>query len=235
MVESEPVLVLLPGLDGTPVLYRPLLDHLEQRTRFLSYPQELPSTYDDLLPLVLAALPTKEPFILAGWSFSGPLALMAATEAPPMLKGVILAATFVCKPVFYLPSWVRFFSRPIIFKHFSVLSRLKAFILGDSSKVLSALIHEAHSQVPPEVMAQRVRETFTVNVEAELQSCSVPILYLQGSRDVVVPSWNLRRIQKLRPDVKASMIKGSHQALATNPAASASAISAFVRDHSALY
>src|SRR5689334_12411833 len=94
-------LVLLPGMDGSDRLFGPLQATTPPgvETVAVGYPPGARNGYDDLLPLVRAQLPTERPFFLLGWSFSGPLALLAAAERPPYLRGVILAASFVRTPV----------------------------------------------------------------------------------------------------------------------------------------
>src|ERR1051325_2082913 len=93
--------VLLPGLDGTGTLFRPLLDHLppELHPLVVTYPPEEPIGYDELLPRVLDHLPTSTPFVLLGESFSGPLALMVAARSPTGLRVVIVCASFVRNPL----------------------------------------------------------------------------------------------------------------------------------------
>ncbi len=88
-------------------------------------------------------------------------------------------------------------------------------------------MREAHEQVPPAVLAERVRAVLTVDVRPELLGCPVPILYLAATRDRVVPAHNLKQIRCLRPDVRVVLSEGSHLALATNPEPSARAIEAF--------
>src|SRR4051812_12496722 len=80
---AEIALVLLPGLHGNDVQFRPLLAHLPPQIRpiAVNYPPDQPLDYAQLLPLVLAALPEDQPFVLLGESFSGPLAIMAAARA----------------------------------------------------------------------------------------------------------------------------------------------------------
>src|SRR5436190_15314550 len=100
-------LVLLPGMDGGDKLFGPLQEAApaDTETVAVGYPPGPHNGYDDLLPLVRAQLPPDRPFFLLGWSFSGPLALLAAAERPPGPRGVILAAPFVKTPVPWLPRW----------------------------------------------------------------------------------------------------------------------------------
>jgi len=91
-------LLLLPGLDGTEVLFGPLVRSAPQgiEVSAVTYPRGPANRYEDLLPRVRKSLPQDRPFYLLGWSFSGPLALMAA-ERPPLLSGVI-PGLHVCQP-----------------------------------------------------------------------------------------------------------------------------------------
>jgi pimeloyl-[acyl-carrier protein] methyl ester esterase len=221
-------LLLLPGLDGTDVLFEPLQRQLATTATALTYPQVGPNSYADLLPGVLDQLPTVGDYVLLGWSFSGPLALMAAATRPPGLRGIVLAASFVRKPVFYLPRAVRLLVRPFLFRYVAQLSSAKALLGGYRSEELKGLLRRAHGHVPPTVMAERVRATLTVDVRQELRNCPVPILYLGATRDFVVPRWNARGIVRARPDVDLEFIEGPHLALATNPTAATQAVQSFV-------
>lgn len=91
-------LLLLPGLDGTEVLFGPLVRSAPQgiEVSAVTYPRGPANRYEDLLPRVRKSLPQDRPFYLLGWSFSGPLALMAA-ERPPLLSAVILVSTFASR------------------------------------------------------------------------------------------------------------------------------------------
>jgi pimeloyl-[acyl-carrier protein] methyl ester esterase len=197
-------LLLLPGLDGSGVFFRPLIKHLPSDVRpiVLSFPPDELLGYEQLLPLVLAAIPHGEPFVLLGESFAGPLALMAAATRPANLGGVVLCATFVRNPVVFRPTWLRHLARPIAFKFFPALSQAKAVLNRFCTSELRALSAEALSQVRPEVLAHRVRSMLAVDVRQELGACPVPILYLRGERDCVVPGHNAKEIKAICPSVQ---------------------------------
>ena len=103
-----PTLVLLPGLDGTGKLFADFLKALDLgvRTRVVPYPPDVPLGYDELEPLVRAALPAQGAFVLLGESFSGPLAIRIAARPPPGLTGLILCVTFASNPYPRL-AWAR--------------------------------------------------------------------------------------------------------------------------------
>src|SRR5262250_2287563 len=100
MADARATLILLPGLDGTEIFFRPLLSSLPSwiDARCVQYDADGPHDYRDLLPLVREACRSCKDFFVLGWSFSGPLALMLAAESPPGLRGVVLCATFISPP-----------------------------------------------------------------------------------------------------------------------------------------
>ncbi len=219
-------LVLLPGMDGTGLLFEPLLDALpkEIQPTVLSYPSEQAMTYKELLPIVLGALPSQEPFILLGESFSGPLALMAANQSRPNLLAVILCASFIHNPVSWIPKWASIFAKDFVFHFARQFIMAKALIAGYSTSSLLSLLRKAHAKVSSSVMAIRAREILSVNVEDELKQCPAPVFYLGGVNDMVAPRRNLRDIQRIRQDVHAYLIPGPHLILQTKPQESAKII-----------
>lgn len=227
-VPMDPVLVLLPGLDGTRHLFEPFLRAWPGESIVVSYPRQLPSDYPSLLPVVLDALPEDREFILLGWSFSGPLALMAAALRPAGLRGLILCASFVTKPIPWVPKLARHVAWPALFGFTGALSIAKTVLAGHGSKEVNELIKRAHGEVPSAVMAARVRALLAVDVREQLASCPVPAFYLAAKGDRVVPHRNARQIQRIRPDVEVRFIPGPHIALATHPAEAAAEIGRFV-------
>src|SRR5687768_6580861 len=115
-MEQTRTLVLLPGMDGSERLFGPLAATAPAKVAVVTvaYPPGGANTYEDLLPRVRAILPSDRPFHLLGWSFSGPLALMAAADRAPLLRGVILASSFVRNPVPLVPRWARHLARPFL-------------------------------------------------------------------------------------------------------------------------
>lgn len=210
-----PSLVLLPGLDGTGILFKPLIAALpsEVSTLVVAYPGHQPLGYSELLPIVLAALPTHHPFVLLGESFSGPLAVMAAATRPPGLVGLVLCASFVRSPHPYIPSFLNGVIRPSLLKLFPRLSQLKALLGGYFSTPLHALVQEALARVAPTVLARRIREVLSVDVADQLAACTATLLYLKASRDFVVPSWNVRSVKRACPGLHVVELSAPHMLL----------------------
>src|SRR5262245_58231515 len=77
-------LVLLPGLDGTEIFYRPLIESLPEwiEPLVVTYPAGSKNSYGELLELAATAVAKVPEFWIFGWSFAGPLALMLASREP---------------------------------------------------------------------------------------------------------------------------------------------------------
>jgi pimeloyl-[acyl-carrier protein] methyl ester esterase len=224
------VLVLLPGMDGGDKLFGPLRAAAPAgvETIAVGYPPGPQNGYDDLLPLVRAQLPTDRPFFLLGWSFSGPLALLAAAARPPGLRGVILAASFVKTPVRYLPRWAHRLATPALFRFYPAASRAKALLGGYGTREVRRLLAEAHASAGVEALACRARATLSIDAHDVLVACPVPVLYLRARKDGVIHARHADDVRRLRPSVEIADIDGPHLALVTNPAAAWEALGAFM-------
>src|SRR5262245_51525411 len=90
------VLVLLPGIDGTDVFFRPLIAQLPRWIRpvVISYPQDPSTSYTELVELVRRATYGIPDMCILASSFAGPLAVMLAAAEPRRVRGLILCASF---------------------------------------------------------------------------------------------------------------------------------------------
>ena len=219
-------LVLLPGMDGTGLLFGPLRAALPPglTPRVVAYPSDVPLGYDGLDPVVEASLPADGPFLLLGESFSGPLALRAAARRPRGLAGVILVATFAVAPY---PAMFRHLVRPWMFRVGAKL-RNRALLGRDPDPAVAELLTGALARVSPEVLARRVRAVLTVDETEALRACPVPVLTLRGTKDRVVPRRCREHMSKLRPDLEAVALDAPHLVLQTRPRESAGAIAVFL-------
>jgi len=191
------------------------------------YPADQWLGYEELLPLVLSRLPDA-PFALLGESFGGPLALMAAATRPVGLRGVILCATFVQNPAWLRLRWLRHLARPALFRLYPALAVAKTMLSGYSTPEIRKLLGEALRGVSPSAVAHRVRSVLEVDARRALAECPVPILYLRGDRDLVVPRHNLTEILTIRPSVEVARFDAPHLVLQTQPQQVAAAIREFL-------
>jgi pimeloyl-ACP methyl ester carboxylesterase len=221
-------LVLLPGLDGTGRLFAPLLAVLppSYRTVILSYPTGKVLGYDALCARVVGELP-KSPHVLLAESFSGPVALMVAQRKPEGLKAVILVASFAANPRPWLSLLLGRFVGAWCFRRAVPTWALRPLVVGTVTPVaLCEEIRESLKLVNPAVLAHRLQEVMRSDATAALRGCTLPIFYLNGTRDWLLGPTALRHILAARPDVTVADTEGPHMLLQATPRAAAHHIGA---------
>jgi pimeloyl-ACP methyl ester carboxylesterase len=86
---------------------------------------------------------------------------------------------------------------------------------GDAA--LAQALHDAVGTVDPSTVACRIGEVFSVDVSAELQRFSKPLLCIFPTRDRLVPSRAFAKIRALKPSATFVEIEGPHLLLQTDP------------------
>ncbi|MEK7469917.1 MAG: alpha/beta hydrolase [Planctomycetota bacterium] len=223
-------LVLLPGMDGTGRLFEPILGCFPPglRTVVVAYPPDI-ARYDDLMPIVRAALPPDDPFVIVGESFSGPLAVRVAAGNPRGLRALVLIASFVRPPARWPFPALR---AAVVGPSVAVVPwRVQArFLLGrNPDPQLLARVREVVGSVPSATMAGRIREVLREDVSGAVAGVRGPILYLRASRDAIVPRRCDFLIAELAPHARIEEIDGPHLLLQASPGLAAASITAFVR------
>lgn len=227
-VDKNLNIILLPGLDGTGLLFEPFLKKRPDGIlpKVISYPEKEVFSYEALENKVWSMLPDDESFFMLGESFSGPIALNLAARMPRNLKGVILSASFVESPV---PGWLKLLPLNLMTR-LSPPSAVIQYVLlnGAVNPEIIRLVKKAAGSVTPDVISGRVRSVLKVNVSKALQQIKVPILYLGGLKDRLVNGGSCRLIKKIRPDVEVVEIDGPHLLLQIEPEAAWKAIEDFM-------
>lgn len=224
----RPALVLLPGLDGTGVMFEPLLRALgpDLDPRVVRYPPELGS-YADCLAFARAQLPADRPFLLLGESFSGPVALALAAEAPEGLRGLVLCGTFARNPRPGL-AWAAPFLRRLPPLRLSPPLTRRLLLDRWGTAALASLADRMLPTVPKATLKARLLAVLGVDHRALLGRVPVPTLLLRAAGDRVVPS---RAAGELRAGLRRPdqvTLEGPHWLLQARPEAAARALADFM-------
>lgn len=224
-------LVLLPGLDGTGDLFGPLLEALGSQTKVqvVRYPIDIALGYEELHSFVRSSLPMDEDYVLLGESFSGPVAIALAADAPPSLKGLVLCSTFARNP---RPSLAALsVLLPLVpFQRMPAIALSQLLLGGFSTADLRRSIAKAVGQVQSAVLRARVRAVLSVDSSALLPRITVRSVYLQATKDRLVPETALAHIRALLPSISVEKVEGPHCLLQASPAAASKVIEAFMRE-----
>ena len=207
-------LVILPGLDGTEVLFRPLLALLPDWIQpvVICYPASGPNEYADLLEIVrekIAGLPS---FIVLASSFSGPLSIMLAAAEPDRVRGLILSATFLRAPGRYLSILGLIACGPIIWIMRTV-RRIPIWTLRRRDDPYRKAKAEIWRRVSARCLAKRTRAILGVDVRELSSKCEVPMLCIRFADDKVVPREFSEEILCYQPSAQIVTIPGDHFAL----------------------
>ena len=222
-------LVLLPGLDGTEIFFGPLLRHLPSWIEpvVIVYPTFGNNGYQDLFAIVMSKVADLKSFVILGWSFGGPLALMVASQCPSHVLGVILCGSFVTPPHPRLVPFRSILSAPLI-AIVRATRRTRLLMPGYATPELHHAKALTWKRVNASVLASRSRAALSVDVRSELRECCVPLIYLASTRDEVISRTSLNQILAVAPQTQIAEIEGPHLALFTNPVQSAQKIMNFL-------
>ena len=225
-------LVLMPGLDGTGVLFGPLLSVLQPSWRcvVVRYPRDVAACYEDLLQVVESFLPADGPFVLVAESFSGPLAMMLAALQPRGLCGVVMVASFARSPLPRAASLLLPLVRTTMAHMAPPRVAIKAMLLGFGAPAeLVALVRHAITSVPGAVLAQRISVIDKVDVTSLGSRIEVPVLYLRAQGDRLVGAEAATTVQRCIAGTTVKELPGPHLLLQRNSDAAGQAIADFCR------
>ncbi|MGW8313691.1 MAG: alpha/beta fold hydrolase [Desulfuromonadales bacterium] len=222
-------LVMLPGLDGTGLVFEPLRTYLPAGVsmQVVPYPVDQIMSFQEHVEFARKQIPTDRPFVLLAESFSGPVALQMLITPPEQLLGVIFVASFVRYPVPFLLDVGRHFPQTLLLRLFtrSIFTRL--FCLGGAPHEAVKLFRQALLKVKLPVLSHRLQLLSELPPPPQI-SFSRPSLYLQASRDWLVPRRAVRSFRELFPQLHVQKITGPHIILLARPEAGAKLIIDFI-------
>jgi pimeloyl-ACP methyl ester carboxylesterase len=219
----------LPGLHGSDQLWTPLIEAAPNGHTLLpvSYPDHLPTRLADLEEYVRSIVPADAPFIMVAESFSGPVAIRIAASPPANMLALVLCNTFAVAP--YSSAWTAF-PWKTLFRIPGPKMIIRRYMAGISAP--DSLVDQIRSLVlasDAAVLAARMRLVFQHDVREHLRRIDLPVLYLRGSGDRLIPARSLETIRGLLPSLTISVVNGPHLSLQMAPAESWQAIEQFCR------
>jgi len=213
-------LVLLPGMDGTGVLFDDFVSALPRGTgvRVGRYSAQEFLNYSELSAFVKELTKDLDECVVVGESFSSVLAILFAAENPVNLEGLILCAGFACNPFPVLGPILKALAHPRLLRLPPPNVILDYYIFDASTSAdLKDKVRGNLRTISPEVLAGRAQEILHSDARKQLARVKVPILYLQGASDRLITAPCAREIQRVQPSVRLASIPAPHLVLQHRP------------------
>jgi len=211
-------LVLLPGLDGTGILFKPLIDALPKNINILliSYPNDEKMNYEQLTKLVILKLPKEEEYILLAESFSGPIAYQVAMQSPKNLKSIIFVATFLQNPRPILNKFLTINFLNILFSFSPPKFILKWLLLSSKTNNETInLLAITLKKISPKIITWRLQQI--IKLKEPINKLDLDAIYISATTDKLVAYEAINFMTKWIPKLKIYRVTGGHLILQNNP------------------
>ena len=216
---ARPKIYLLPGLDGTGLLFAPLLGRLPAgAAQVVRYPFDHSESWEALVDVVRDQVDTGAPFVLFAESFSGPVAVRFLRACGERCVGLLACATFLSNPapvglrVATLPGVSRLVpARPPRWavRRLLLSRRAPVELVGSVARVIST--------VPAATVARRLR--LVRGLAAAPTRLPMPVVYVRGDQDRLVGARSEAEFLRAIPGATGRRAGGPHLLAQENPGA----------------
>ncbi len=214
-----PILVLVPGLDGTALLFYRQIPALARRFEVLTFPLPddsectMQSLIEDLYALIQEVTQQhgQDRVLLCGESFGGALSLSFALAHPEMLTGLVILNSFPrIRNRLGLSTGIQVL-KAIPWGAMKFVRRFTEWKLHSPHTHADDLadFHELMLQVGKQGYIRRLEILKDYDIRDRLSEIETPTLFLAAERDKLVPSSKEARFMADRmPNAQTVMLKG---------------------------
>ena len=223
--DAKPLALLIPGLDGTGLLYYRQVKPLEERYRVLPwwFQPRAEFAYRKLTAELAQATAEEPPssLVVVEESFGGTIALHYALTHPEKVNCLVLINSFAV----YTRRWrIRLGCRLAPLLLWRGIRELKNFIVGRTLALEGIPLEDRNryreliKQVYHPAYCRRLQLARDVDLRAKLNLVSVPTLLFASGRDKIVPSIEEARFMSTRiPDARLYEFPQAGHALLLTP------------------
>ncbi len=213
--DPAPTLVMVPGLDGTALMFYRQVPLLAKRFNVVAFPlpddasMDMAGLIDDLEKLLDQVAGPE--VLLCGESFGGALSLSFALARPERLRGLVIVNSFS-----RVHQRLKLLLGPLLLRAmpWGAMPLVRRFTESKLHSPHAAPedlreFHERSKQIGKAGYLQRLRILQTYDVRQELAKLRPPALFLAGDRDRLVPSVSEARFMAARaPRGTARILEG---------------------------
>jgi len=209
--------VLLPGLDGTGLLFKPFIDILPKNieTVIIRYPTDKILDYNELVNWTRPQLPQSE-FTIIAESFSGYVAYLIGQLNIKHLNKIVFVASFLDNPNPKLLLLSRILPIKTLLKINTPKWIIKKFLMDSKiNKQTIDLFHQCIKTVNPVVLFHRIK--LISELKGNLPRLNIPTFYIKASKDKLVSKKAELMLIKTFPNIDQYNIDGPHFLLQAKP------------------
>jgi len=215
--------ILLPGLDGTGLLFRPLLEELPSSLdiEVISLDKLNGSTYHEQA-IEIASTLTNQKLLLVAESYSGRIAYELCEQLSKNITGIVFIASFIDSPsvTAKLAKLI-----PVFMLKPSPISKWllgKMGFSGFGNKALVNRVFESLAIADKHKLKARLKNIS--NLSAPTKTYDISCVYIQPSTDLLVSSKAAQNIKTVFPNTELVSLQGGHFIAQSNPAGCAKVI-----------
>ena len=211
-------IALLPGLDGTGILFDPIIPYLEDKFSLTVVEYSNQATLAEFVACAEAQLPKYVPLSLVAESFSGPIAISLLANKPFDFSASVLSATFSRSPMPLLTRFSRLI--PEIAFEYSLLNRVILDFFGtdkETDQSVKDQIYKVSEKSSSKNFKTRIQLINSLDVTSQLKEVKVPLLYIRASNDRIVPAHSGPDISRHVKEMEIANVEGPHMILQARP------------------
>lgn len=185
----------------------------------IRYPADLPASIDAYAAYVEQAAESEQSIVLIAESFSGPIAIRAASRLGHKAKALALCASFATQP-HILVRWASRLPASLLASFARQRWAMRWFCVGRraTEPVLRAVETEL-TRLSGNTIKRRLGMLVTPDVSRDLASLDLPVLLLQPNRDRLLDPWAPKRLEQLAPAARIERLDGPHFLFQAEPQA----------------
>jgi pimeloyl-ACP methyl ester carboxylesterase len=218
---TKPLLVLIPGLDGTGELFGPLLDLVPEtiQTKVVTYSDCDSRQFETVVDHIAEQIPNDRQIVIVAESFGGPVAV-SLLQRNFEVVACVFCATFTKAPYKLLLALTKYLPTKFLLSKPLPKAILKyGFLAGDVPQERVKLIQQSILGVPAHKLSERLNLLATIDVTYQLKNLpNIRYCYIKAKNDWLVPGRCAGNFVKGLQDIELIEVDGGHFVLQANPA-----------------
>lgn len=219
------ILVLLPGMDGTTLLFEDFIEHCNSRCLKIPLPQDCKQTHLELSEQIIKRLPDED-YVLLAESFSVGLIPNIIQSVSRRPKAIVLVAGFLQSPRPLIISLLCKLPISALTKLLLLKSLANYFCMNSLDKLQFDRFWKLVLKLDLSILRDRLKE---INrMKSPVYQIDIPTLSVVAKKDRLIPKPISKKLERVFSKISVRNIDGPHFILQVESKATADAVNQFV-------